>query len=56
MKIYIIYRMYNCAIPQAISLSREEAEKFMDILTRHDPYAVNYWIEEKIITNGVTEI
>lgn len=56
MKIYIIYRLGDYAVPQAISLSRKEAEKFMDILKKHDQYIKNYWIEEKTITNGVTEI
>ena len=56
MKIYIIYRMGDYATPQAISLNRKEAEKFMKILKRHDKYVTDYWIEEKIITNDVTEI
>ena len=56
MKIYIIYRLGDYAVPQAISLNRKEAEKFMDILKKHDKYIKDYWIEEKTITNDVIEI
>lgn len=56
MKIYIVYRLCDYAVPQAISLNRKEAEKFMNTLKRHDKYVTDYWIEEKIITNDVTEI
>ena len=56
MKIYIIYRLGDYAMPQAISLNRKEAEKFMGILKKHDKYIKDYWIEEKTITNDVIEI
>lgn len=56
MKVYIIYRMGDYAVPQAISLNRQEAEKFMQVLKRHDRYVTDYWIEEKNLTNDVTEI
>lgn len=56
MKIYIIYRMGDYAVPQAVSLNRKEAEKFMQILKKHDRYITDYWIEEKTLTNDVTEI
>ena len=56
MKIYIIYRMPAYACQQAISLNRKEAEKFIEVLKKHDRYITDYWIEEKIITNDVTEI
>ena len=56
MKIYIIYRLGDYAVPQAISLNRKEAEKFMKTLKKHDQYIKDYWIEEKIITNDITEI
>lgn len=56
MKIYIIYRMGDYAVPQAVSLNRKEAEKFMQILEKHDRYITEYWIEEKTLTNDVTEI
>jgi len=56
MKIYIIYRLGDYAVPQAISLNRNEAEKFMQVLKKHDPYIHDYWIEEKILSNNVVEI
>lgn len=56
MKVYIIYRLGDYAVPQGISLNREEAEKFMNVLKKHDKYIKDYWIEEKIVTNDVTEI
>ena len=56
MKVYIIYRLGDYAIPQAISLNRNEAERFMIILQKHDPYVHDYWIEEKILSNKVVEI
>ena len=56
MKIYIVYRMGDYATPQAISLNRKEAEKFMKALKKQDKYVTDYWIEEKVITNDVTEI
>lgn len=56
MKVYIIYRLGDYAVPQAISLSYDEAKKFMEILQKHDPYIQDYWIEEKIVSNSITEI
>ena len=56
MKVYIIYRLGDHGVPQAMSLNRDEAEKFMKILQQHDPYIHDYWIEEKTLTNKVTEI
>lgn len=56
MKVYIIYRLGDYGVPQAMSLNRDEAEKFMKILQQHDPYIHDYWIEEKTLSNKVTEI
>ena len=56
MKVYIIYRLGDYAVPQAMSLNRDEAEKFMKILQKHDPYIHDYWVEEKTLSNKVTEI
>lgn len=56
MKVYIIYRLGDYAVPQAISLNRNEAEKFMKVLKKDDPYIHNYWIEEKSLNNKVVEI
>lgn len=56
MKVYIIYRFEDCPVPQAMSLNRDEAKKFMKILQKHDPYVHDYWIEEKILSNEVIEI
>lgn len=56
MKIYIIYRMGDYATPQAVSLNLKEAEKFMQVLKKHDRYITEYWIEEKNLTDDITEI
>lgn len=56
MKVYIIYRLGDYAVPQAIGLNRNEAEKFMKILQKHAPYIHDYWIEEKTLSNEVIEI
>ena len=56
MKVYIIYRLDDYAIPQAMSLSRNEAEKFMKIFQEHDSYKHNYWIEEEPINDGIIKI
>ena len=56
MKVYIIYRLGDYAVPQAMSLNHDEAKKFMAILQKHDPYIRDYWIEEKILSNEITEI
>jgi hypothetical protein len=56
MKVYIIYRLGDYAVPQAMSLNSSEAEKFMKILQKHDPYINDYWIEEKTLSNKVVEI
>ena len=56
MKVYIIYRLGDYAVPQAMSLNRNEAEKFMKTLQKHDRYIQDYWIEEKTLSNEVTEI
>ena len=56
MKVYIIYRLGDYAVPKAISLNYDKAKKFMKILQKQDPYIHDYWIEEKILSNEITEI
>lgn len=56
MKVYIIYRLGDYAVPQAMSLNYDEAKKFMKVLQDHDPYMHEYWIESKTLNNGVIEI
>ena len=57
MKVYIVYRLGDYAIPQAISFSRVEAEKLIKIYKKHDRYLHDYWVEEKTLTqNNIVEI
>lgn len=56
MKVYIIYRLGDYGVPQAISLNYNKAKNFMEILQKHDPYIHNYWIEEKTLSDEVIEI
>ena len=56
MKVYIIYRLEDYAVPQAMSLSPNDAKKFMEIFQKYDSYKHNYWIEEEPINDGIIRI
>lgn len=55
MKLYIVYRLADYEVPQAIALSYEEAETAMKILLSHNHKQI-MWIEEKTLNKGSIEI
>lgn len=57
MKIYIIYRFRDYDEPQALALTKESAEKLMNVYKRSDPNPKHiYWIAERILNDKAVEI
>ncbi|MBO7694259.1 MAG: hypothetical protein J6T10_16700 [Methanobrevibacter sp.] len=53
-RIYIIFRMGDYTHPVAMTLSRDEANKYVQKCNKEDRWA-RYFIESYLVTNAISE-
>lgn len=56
MRVYILYRIGDYAVPIAMSFSKEKITKYMSQRKRNDKHNHVYFIESRIVSEEVIDI